>query len=209
MGSAKQKTGKDIQDTLASIARMKLSVDEVIPILREWESRPTLTAKKVFAATAFLMAVAAFIGIDYGQLPFMGISEGRGTPRATLVPFIVLLSSGVVYWWQRGIDLNLRRWQSKGIEERIRDLGDQLDSVRPLLTEVEEADFRKLPYLDATKTRHRVRYSSDALNAFYFYHEEFKPQQNSRRAFEILEVVSLFGLGVYGYWGLLAFWRLG
>lgn len=195
-------------ETFQGIRDSKVSLDDILDILREWETRATLTAKKLFTTTALILAAAFIIQLDYSELGIAGISNANAANRTTFILAMILLSTGFAFWWHRSIDLKMRSWRTSIIKDRMEVIGEALN--RAIHDVGEDIDFRKTSiFYPVNNSLKPIQASSSPLNAYYFYREHFLPQESRRMVFERVEFGVLNGLGVIGLTGIVQFWMSG
>lgn len=211
MITVNSKTAEQIKNAIGEITSTGLEIEEILEILQDWESRQLLTAKKIFATTAVLLAAAAFIGVDYRELTFWTLSEPAHAGRLTAVFFGMLVFSGVVYFYQRAVDLKQRAWQRDSFRQRIATVRILIKRICGLLGVEPDFDLLEAEVCqeESDHMMHQIALNSAALTAYYFYIKDFSPAEETRMNIERFEFFALYGLAVVGSFGLLIYWTLG
>src|SRR5690606_24726283 len=59
---------KIIDDAIEELDRSSLKTDDLYEVFSDWQTKKTLTSKRIFVSTSIIVAAAAWIGIDYTEL---------------------------------------------------------------------------------------------------------------------------------------------
>lgn len=99
-----------IHDAIDELDRSNLDTDSLYEVFNDWQTRKTLTSKRVFVSTSIIVAAAGWVGIDYAELSFFGLRVANGSPERFLV-FVLLsiVASGIFYELSRRIDSSVRK----------------------------------------------------------------------------------------------------
>jgi len=165
-----------IDDAIEELDRSNLKTEDLYEVFSDWQTKKTLTSKRIFVSTSILVAAAAWIGIDYTELSFFGLKVANGSPeRFIIFVLISIFASGVFYEFSRRIDSSVRNAKIKHINN---DLGNLLNPVQALDGAMERNnidDFVDL-YFDFRSSLSSSRHDAvDVYRAVKFYRENLAP----------------------------------
>ena len=67
---------EDIETVTKSIAKLNrsgLNKDELFEMFSDWQTKKTLTSKRIFISTSLLVVAASWIGVDFSELTIFGL----------------------------------------------------------------------------------------------------------------------------------------
>ncbi len=118
-----------INESIKELEKSNLKTEDLFKVFSDWQTKKTLTSKRIFISTSVLVASAAWIGIDYTDLTFFGVKVANGSPDR-FIAFILLsiVISGIFYEFSRLIDASVRQAKINHIN------GDLNGLVKPIST---------------------------------------------------------------------------
>ncbi|NEZ03769.1 hypothetical protein G4Y73_06350 [Wenzhouxiangella sp. XN201] len=189
--------------------RVELEPKDLISPLREWETRPTVAAKRIFSTLGVLSSTAFIVGVDYADIPFLGVPQGQGGKWLSLILFAGIVVSGFAYLWNRSIDLRVREFEFLALREKIKRASSCVDTILESLEPADASDFPDIRVVfdgsDRAKGQ-RVDFECQQLDAVLLYREKVSGEEFKRSIFERVEVWFLVGLASLGTIGLSLYW---
>lgn len=189
-----------VQQSIDALGRTGLETKLLFDIVQDWQTRRTVTAKRLFASASVVIAAVIWVGADFDKLSFFGFQVGEGS----LFRFVAFLSSfivvtGFMFEFSRRIDLSVRTARISLMEKELRDAGNTVDRVDEI---VHRYKVRSANYLLRDFRRHIVRDAPDfsaihAYDAVKLYREHLKGAGLGLRLIEKIEWVSLYLIAAY------------
>lgn len=197
-----------IDSARASLAAMSLHATDLLEVLQEWESRPTITSKRTCLTLSTLLATAFFVGVDYGDIALMGIPEGHEGVALSLVLFVGLILSGVSFYWNRRIDANLRSYRLSDILDKVDRAQSFVDEIKEILSLEDWSDYRSVNvyYNSGEFGQKRIPHRCKQMDVVEFYNNEVRGQETQRKLIEWLELAIITIIAAFGLVGLILFW---
>lgn len=175
-----------IYSAINELDRSDLKAEDLYEVFSDWQTKKTLTSKRIFISTSILVAAAAWIGIDYTELSFFGLEVANGSPdRFIIFLLISIFASGVFYEFSRRIDSSVRNARIKHINNDLKSLVQPIEYVDDAMERNNVDDFVDL-YFDFRSSLDSARHDAiDVYRAVKFY------KNNLSRAGVGLNIVTL------------------
>lgn len=187
-----------------NIRDVEIDIEEILTALQDWESRSTLTAKKILTTLAAFLAVAHFIGFDYQKLSVIGLSNPDNPVRVGDALLAILVYTAISFFWYRRIDLKHRAWKTSLVEKKIGDIEGSIAKIQNQIKRHDSIDFSKVDLVyNAVSGQTKLASKSHSLTTYYFYRDEFKPVEWRKLLFERVEFCAIYFLALYGVVGIV------
>lgn len=161
---------KIIDEAIEKLDRSNLKTEDLYDVFSDWQTKKTLTSKRIFVSTATLVAAADWIGIDYTALSFFGLKVANGSPeRFTIFVLISILASGIFYEFSRRIDVSVRNARIKSVNSDLKDLVSPIESIDGAMERNNINDFVDLYYDFRSSLRATKHDAIDVYRAVKFY----------------------------------------
>lgn len=116
-----------IENAIKELERSNLKTDDLYGMFSDWQTKKTLTSKRIFVSTSILVAAATWIEIDYTELSFFGLKVASGSAdRFIIFVLISIIVSGIFYEISRRIDSSVQNSKIKHIN------GDLKSFIKPI-----------------------------------------------------------------------------
>lgn len=177
---------KIIGEAIETLDRSSLKTEDLYAVFSDWQTKKTLTSKRIFVSTSILVSAAAWIGIDYTELSFFGLKVANGSPeRFIIFVLISILASGVFYEFSRRIDASVRNARIKNVSSDLKDLVGPIESIDGAMDRNDIRDFVDLYYDFRSSLSASKHDAIDVYRAVKFY------KNNLSRAGVGLSIVTL------------------
>ncbi|SEO73243.1 hypothetical protein [Aquisalimonas asiatica] len=122
------------EGSLEQLDQSGLDTEDLFKVFDDWQSKKTLTSKRIFVSTSSLVAAASWIGIDYTKLTLFGLEVADGAPARFLI-FIVtaIVVSGIFYEISRRIDLSVRRARIAHVDRDLKELNESFKALQGVM----------------------------------------------------------------------------
>lgn len=119
-----------IDSSIEELDRSSLETEHLYEVFSDWQTKKTLTSKRIFVSTTVLVAAASWIGIDYTDLAFFGLKVANGSPDR-FITFVLLsiVASGVFYEISRRIDASVRKARINHINSDLKSLVKPIEAI--------------------------------------------------------------------------------
>lgn len=175
-----------IDGAIEELDRSSLKTEDLFDVFSDWQTKKTLTSKRIFVSTSILVAAAAWIGVDYTELSFFGLKVANGSSERFLIFVLTsIIAGGVFHEFSRRIDSSVRNARIKHINSDLKDLIKPIEAVDGAMERNNIDDFVDL-YFDFRSSLNSSRHDAiDVYRAVKFY------KKNLSRAGIGLSVVTL------------------
>jgi len=103
-------------DSIDKLDSSNTDKNKLFEIFNDWQTKRTLTTKRVFMSTSLIVAAASWVNIDYLELSFFGLKVANGNPtRFIIFVLTTIILSGIFYEISRRIDKSVRYAKIKNI----------------------------------------------------------------------------------------------
>jgi len=119
-----------IDGAIGKLERSNLKTEDLYEVFSDWQTKKTLTSKRIFVSTSILVASSAWIGIDYTELSFFGLEVANGSPKKFLIFVLVsIFASGIFYEFSRRIDSSVKNAKTKHINGDLKNLVQPIEDL--------------------------------------------------------------------------------
>lgn len=203
---------EDIEIVNKSITKLDqsgLNKDELFEIFSDWQTKKTLTSKRIFISTSLLVVAASWIGVDFSELTIFGLKVSNGNPlRFIVFVLISVVLSGVFYELSRRIDSSVRKAKIIRATQDIEKLRGFVEAVDEVIERNEIKSFNKL-YYDFKRTALAANQHDaiDVYNAIRFYLNHLSGAGAQLNVISIAEQIVIYILALHAVvvlaWALL------
>jgi len=163
-----------VTESIAKLDQSGLNKDELFEIFSDWQTKKTLTSKRIFISTSLVVVAASWIGVDFSELTIFGLKVSNGSPSRFIVFVLIsVVMSGVFYELSRRIDSSVRRAKIIRSSRDIENLKEHVRAVDQVIERNGIKSFNKLYYdfkrTDLAANRHDAIDVYDAIR-FYLNH---------------------------------------
>jgi len=161
---------KIIDDAIEELDRSSLKTDDLYEVFSDWQTKKTLTSKRIFVSTSIIVAAAAWIGIDYTELTFFGLKVANGEPNRFIIFMLIsILTSGIFYEFSRRIDASVRNAKISHINSDLKSLAKPIETIEEAMKRNDIESFNDL-YFDFRSSLSAGRHDAiDVYRAIKFY----------------------------------------
>ncbi len=185
---------EDISTVNKSIAALRKShskKEQLFKIFDDWQTKRTLTAKRVLISTSIIVFAASWIGIDYMDLSFFGLKIANGSPQRFIIFILItILLSGLFYEVSRRIDLSVRKAKIANVSQDLEVLKKPVEDMDSILERNNISSFHEL-YFDFESSLQAVNQEPSAINAFNAVHFYRKHLVGAGKGLNVLESTEL------------------
>lgn len=136
-----------VDSSIHKLDKSSLKIDDLYEVFNDWQTKRTLTSKRVFISTSILVASAAWIGVDYTDLSFFGLKVSNGSPVKFLI-FVLLsiIASGIFYEISKQVDKTVRRAKVNHVSNDLKGLLEPINAIDEVMKRNEIDSFNDLYY---------------------------------------------------------------
>lgn len=121
-------------DSIRKLDESSLDTKDLFDVFDDWQTKRTLTSKRVFVSTSVLVSSASWVGIDYTKLAFFGMKVADGAPIKFLLFIIsVIVLSGAFYELSRRVDLSVRRAKIAHVDRDLKELIEPCNKIKEIM----------------------------------------------------------------------------
>ncbi|GGB93438.1 hypothetical protein GCM10011352_19390 [Marinobacterium zhoushanense] len=194
-----------VENSIAKLDKSSLDTDGLFEIFSDWQTKKTLTSKRVFLSTSLLVAAATWIGVDYTDLTLFGLKLASGN-HEKLIIFVLLsiVSSGIFYEMSRRIDSSVRRAKISHINRDIKVLKESVKAIEDVMKRNNIPSFVDL-YFDfrSSMTAASQHDAIDVFRAINFYNKNLSKAGSGLNIVIIVEEVLIYSIAAYAVIALL------
>ncbi|GAA4811091.1 hypothetical protein GCM10011365_18740 [Marinicella pacifica] len=159
-----------IDRAIERLERSNLKTKDLYEVFCDWQTKKTLTSKRIFVSTSILVAASGWIGIDYTELSFFGLEVANGSPTKFLVFVLIsIIISGLFYEISRKVDSSVRNAKIKHINCDLKNLVQPIEVLDGAMERNNIDDFVHL-YFDFRSSLNSLQHDAiDVYRAVKFY----------------------------------------
>lgn len=179
---------KIVYDSIAKLDKSGLDTKQLFEVFNDWQTKKTLTSKRIFVSTSLLVSIASWIGVNYTELTLFGLKLSNGNPdRLIILILISIMMSGIFYELSRRIDGSVRKAKISHINQDLKELRDPVRSIREVMDRNNVSSFYDLYYdfRSSLLNAHAKHDAVDVFRAINFY------EKNLSRAGKGLSLVTM------------------
>lgn len=160
-----------VANSIAELDQSSLNRDDLFETFSDWQSKRTLTAKRIFMSTSLLVVAASWIGVDFSELTVFGLKVSNGSPdRFIIFVLIAVVLSGVFYELSRRIDSSVRKAKIIRAARDIKYLKESVEAVDEVIKRNEIKSFGDLYYDFNSRLLSGGQHDAvDVYKAIHFY----------------------------------------
>lgn len=187
-----------IDGAIEELDKSNLKTEDLFEVFSDWQTKKTLTAKRIFVSTSILVAAAAWIGIDYTDLSLFGLKVANGSPDK-FITFILLsiVVSGIFYEFSRRIDASVRKARINNINNDLKSLVQPIGAIDEAMKRNSIDDFSDL-YFDFRSPISSGRHDAiDVYRAVKFYQKNLSKAGFGLTVVTIMEHTVTYAIAVF------------
>jgi len=195
-------SAEDIETTNKSITKLdqsRLNKNDLFEIFMDWQTKKTLTSKRIFVSTSLLVVSAAWIGVDFTELTVFGLKVANGNPsRFVTFVLISIIMSGVFYEVCRKIDVSVRKAKIIRASQGIEKLKEPVEVINKVIERNSIESFNKLYHDFKSSTLGVNQHDAiDVYNAVSFYLNHLSTAGTRLNAVSITEQAIIYVLAFH------------
>ena len=197
---------KIVYESIAKLDESRLDTDELFEVFDDWQTKKTLTSKRIFISTSILVAAASWVGVNYTEMTLFGLKLSNGNPERLII--LILLSiilSGIFYEVSRQIDSSVRKAKISHINRDLKELREHMMAIREVMGRNNISSFSKL-YYDFKSPLLNVNVKHNAIDVFRainFYDKNLSGANKGLNLVTIAEQLLIYIIAAYAIVALL------
>ena len=193
---------EDVVTVVESIDILKKSrskQEQLFDIFDDWQTKRTLTTKRVLVSTSVIVFAASWIGIDYMDLSFFGLKIANGSPQRFIIFVLAsILLSGLFYEFSRRIDLSVRKAKIANVSQDLDALKKPVEDIDSVLERNNISSFRKLYFdFESSLSANNEHHAINAFNAMHFYRKHLVGTNRGLNLIASTELVIIYLISTY------------
>lgn len=121
-------------DSIRKLDESSLDTKDLFDVFDDWQTKRTLTSKRILVSTSVLVSSASWVGIDYTKLTFFGMKVADGAPIKFLLFIIaVILLSCAFYELSRRVDLSVRKAKIAHVDRDLKELIEPFNEIKGVM----------------------------------------------------------------------------
>ncbi len=195
-----------VEKSISKLENSKLNTDELFTVFNDWQTKKTLTSKRVFLSTSILVASASWIGVDYTDLTLFGLKLSNGNPGKLMIFILIsIVVSGVFYWASSRIDANVRKAKISHINTDLKKLKVPIMDIQGVIIRNNISSFSNLywDFNSALINPDRGHNAIAVFNAVNFYNENLSSTGKGLNVITIGEMLVIYLIALYAVIAIL------
>lgn len=181
--------------------------DKVIEVFNDWQSRQTISAKRLAATFSIALAIVHMLRLEYSNVNLLWIQNINSTQALTLSYILGALMAGffVAMCWSVWNDWQVRRVRLASVNAEMSLAENLVDELHKLIP---EHKFPRLFIHDPDQSRD-IQFLPKAGRQYAlvrYYRSQIKPVHSRRIWLELLEFLFVGFAFVLACKGLLEYW---
>lgn len=186
-----------VNESIAILKKSSSKKEQLFNIFDDWQTKRTLTAKRIFISTSIIVVAASWIGIDYMDLSFFGLKIASGSPQRFIIFILTtILLSGLFYEVSRRIDLSVRKAKITNVSQDLKALKEPVNAIDSVMERNNISSFGDL-YFDFQSLGTTDRDAINAFNAVHFYRKHLVGANQGLNALAVTELVIIYIIAAY------------
>jgi len=189
-----------VYESISKLDKSGINKDDLFEIFSDWQSKRTLTSKRVFVSTSVLVVSASWIGVDFTELTVFGLKVANGNPvRFIIFVLISIVMSGLYYEISRRIDSAVRKAKIIRTSQDVDALKEPVDELYEVVERNNIESFNKLFY-DCKSSNLSAPGQHDAIdvyNAVRFYSKHLSVAGARLITIAVAEQVIIYSLAIH------------
>ncbi len=198
---------KIVYKAIKKLDESRLGTEELFEVFNDWQTKKTLTSKRVFVSTSLLVAAASWVGVNYTELTLFGLKLSNNNPeRIISFTLVSIIMSGIFYEVSRRIDAGVRNARISYIDRDLKELKEPMRAIREVMERNNVPSFPAL-YYDLTKTsvtalatKHDARH---VFRAMTFYEKNLLSAGKGLSFITTAELLLIYLIALYAIISLL------
>jgi len=157
---------KIVHESIAKLDKSRLDTDELFEVFNDWQTKKTLTSKRIFVSTSLLVSAASWVGVNYTELTLFGLKLSNGNPERLIIFILIsIIMSGIFYEVSRRIDSSVRKAKISHINRDLKELREPMRAIREVMERNNVSSFSDL-YYDFRSSLLNANAKHDAIDVF-------------------------------------------
>ena len=189
-----------VTESIAILEKSRSTQEELFEIFDDWQTKRTLTTKRILVSTSVIVSAASWIGIDYTDLTFFGLKIAHGNPERFIIFILaIIFFSGLFYEVSRRIDASVRKAKIANVSQDLEGLKKPVKAIDSVMQRNNIKSFQYL-YYDFESSASKVNQKSHAINAFNavnFYRKHLEGANRKLNWLSLTELVITYLIAMY------------
>lgn len=190
---------KIVYESIDKLDKSRLNTEDLFEVFNDWQTKKTLTSKRIWVSTSLLVAAASWIGVDYTELTLFGLKLSNGNPER-LIAFILILIilSGIFYEVSRRIDSSVRNAKISHISRDLKELREPMRAIREVMDRNNISSFSDLYYdFKSSLVVNNKHNAVDVFRAINFYDKNLTGAGKGLNLVTIAEQLVIYLIAAY------------
>ena len=194
---------KIVYESITKLDESRLDSEELFEVFNDWQTKKTLTSKRVFVSTSLLVAAASWIGVDYTNLTLFGLKLSNGNPERLIIFILIsIVISGIFYEISRRIDASVRKAKISHIYRDIKGLREPMKAIEEVMKRNNVSSFSDL-YFDFKSSLGSRHDAIDVFRAINFYNKNLSGAGKGLNIVNIAEQLIIYLIAMYAIVALI------
>jgi hypothetical protein len=201
---------EELQNLAGDLEAIDIDTKALFELAEDWETRPTVAAKRLLTSLAIVLSVVAVLGLDYSNINFLWIKDLSSSQAEGLsIIFGLLLGLSLLsFLVNLRTDLKLKAAKITFIADEV----TRAESIVKTMREMVGADSLAGKFLShTTEDGKKESFNFDNpigknYRTVEFFHDEIGKPNLWRIWLKIAEYLLIFGVTVAAFYGLIRYW---
>lgn len=194
-----------VYESINKLDKSRLDTEGLFELFNDWQTKKTLTSKRVFVSTSLLVAAASWIGVNYTELTLFGLKLSNGNPERLLIFVLMsIILSGIFYEISRWIDSSVRNAKISYISKDLKELREPMRAIREVMERNNISSFFDLYYdFKSSLAANNKHNAIDVFRAVNFYDKNLSGAGKGLNLVTMAEQLLIYSIAVYAIAALL------
>jgi len=197
---------KIVHESISKLDKSRLDTEELFEVFDDWQTKKTLTSKRIFLSTSLLVSAASWVGVNYTELTLFGLKLSNGNPERLIIFILIsIIMSGIFYEISRQIDSSVRKAKVAHINRDLKELRGPMRAIREVMERNNISSFSDLYYdFRSSLLNANVKHNAiDVFRAINFYDKNLSGAGKGLSLVTMAEQLLIYLIAVYAIASLL------
>lgn len=187
-----------INNAINELDESSLKTEDLYEIFYDWQTKKTLTLKRLFLSTSVLVASATWIDIDYTNLSIFGLEVAEGSPKNFIVFILtIIILSGLFFQISRWIDTSIRKSKVTYITSALSNLDKEYNNITRVMERNKIESFNELYYDFRSALNSPGHNAIDVFRAVKFYKKNLTKARAGLSFITVSEYSIIYGVALF------------
>ncbi len=196
-------------ESLSALEEAHIDTDSLFSLFDDFQSKRTLTTKRLFLSFSMVVVAATWIQVDYSEMAFLGLKVATGSPwRFILFLALTIIVTGAFFEFSRRIDAAVQNAKLLHISADLQELRAVVEQLEEIMRRYGVESFGRLA--SDFKPPSAVGGPSPelAFNAIRFFYQNLSRARSGQGLLGIAELVAVYGVAFFAVMSLtVALWN--